>query len=130
MSTAIVYTEFGGPEVLTVADVEVPAPGPGEVTVRIEAVGVNPIDHKLRSGLRASDPIVEPRRLGSDAAGIVTAVGSEVEGFRVGDPVVVFGAAGTYASALTTSAAHVSPRPPQVSAAEGATCSLLMRSTR
>ncbi len=41
MSTAIVYTEFGGPEVLTVADVEVPAPGPGEVTVRIEAVGVN-----------------------------------------------------------------------------------------
>lgn len=120
MSTAIVYTEFGGPEVLTVADVEVPAPGPGEVTVRIEAVGVNPIDHKLRSGLRASDPIVEPRRLGSDAAGIVTAVGSEVEGFRVGDPVVVFGAAGTYASALTTSAAHVSPRPPQLSAAEGA----------
>ncbi len=120
MSTAIVYTEFGGPEVLTVADVVVPAPGDHELAVRVEAAGVNPIDHKLRAGLRASDPITEPRRVGADAAGIVTAVGNGVEGFRVGQPVVVFGVAGAYATEIVVAATNVVPRPPQVSAAEGA----------
>ena len=47
MSTAIAYTELGGPEVLTLIDVDVPAPGPGEVAVRVEAVGVNPLDLAL-----------------------------------------------------------------------------------
>lgn len=120
MSTAIVYTQFGGPEVLTVIDVAAPSPAAGEVAVRVEAVGVNPIDHKLRAGLRASEPITTPRRVGSDAAGTVTAVGDQVEGFRVGDAVVIFGATGTYASDIVVDPAHLSPRPPQVSAAEGA----------
>ena len=120
MSTAIVYTAFGGPEVLTVSDIAVPAPGRGQLAVRVEAAGVNPIDHKLRAGLRASDPITEPRRVGSDAAGVVTAVGDDVEGFRVGQPVVVFGVSGAYASDLVVAAANAVPRPPQVSAAEGA----------
>ena len=84
MSTAIVYTEFGGPEVLTATEIAVPAPAAGEVAVRVEAAGVNPIDYKLRAGLRVSAPITEPRRVGSDAAGIVTAVGDGVEGYRVG----------------------------------------------
>lgn len=79
MGTAIAYTELGGPEVLTVIDIDVPAPGPGEVAVRVEAVGVNPLDLKLRAGLRPSPPITEPRRVGSDAAGVVTAVGDGVE---------------------------------------------------
>jgi len=120
MSTAIVYTELGGPEVLTIVDVPTPVPGPAEVAVRVAAVGVNPIDHKLRSGVRPSPPITTPRRVGSDAAGIVTAVGAEVEGFRVGDGVVVFGVSGAYASDLVVTPAHLAPRPPQVSAEEGA----------
>lgn len=120
MSTAIVYTEFGGPDVLTAADVTVPPPGAGEVAIRVEAAGVNPIDHKLRSGGRVSAPITTPRRVGADAAGIVTAIGEGVEGFRVGDAVVVFGASGTYASDLVVAAENLVPRPPQVSAAEGA----------
>jgi len=120
MASAIAYTEFGGPEVLTVIEVEPPAPAAGQVAVRVEAAGVNPIDWKLRAGLRASDPLTGPRRIGADAAGVVTAVGSDVDGFRVGDAVVVFGASGAYASEIVVRTENVQPRPPQVSAAQGA----------
>lgn len=120
MGTAIAYTELGGPEVLTVIDIDVPAPGPGEVAVRVEAVGVNPLDLKLRAGLRPSPPITEPRRVGSDAAGVVTAVGDGVEGYRPGDAVIVTGAQGAYATDLVVRAAHVVRRPEGVSAAQGA----------
>ena len=120
MGTAIAYTELGGPEVLTVIDIDVPAPGPGEVAVRVEAVGVNPLDLKLRAGLRPSPPITEPRRFGSDAAGVVTAVGDGVEGYRPGDAVIVTGAQGAYATDLVVPAAHVVRRPEGVSAAQGA----------
>ncbi|MBN9175840.1 MAG: NADP-dependent oxidoreductase [Microbacterium sp.] len=120
MSTAIAYTRFGGPEVLTLIDIDVPAPGPGEVAVRVEAVGVNPLDLKLRARLRPFPPITEPRRVGSDAAGIVTAVGPGVEGYRPGDPVIVTGAQGAYATDLVVPATHVVRRPEKVSAAQGA----------
>lgn len=120
MGTAIAYTELGGPEVLTVIDIDVPAPGPGEVAVRVEAVGVNPLDLKLRAGLRPSPPVTEPRRVGSDAAGVVTAVGDGVEGYRPGDAVIVTGAQGAYATDLVVRAAHVVRRPEGVSAAQGA----------
>ncbi|WP_159502370.1 NADP-dependent oxidoreductase [Microbacterium sp. 18062] len=120
MAHAIVYSELGGPEVLTLTDIEVPAPGEGKVAVRVEAAGVNPIDGKLRSGLRASGPLTAPRRVGSDGAGVVTAVGEGVDGFRPGDEVVVFGASGLYASDVVVKASSVQPRPPQVSAAAGA----------
>jgi NADPH2:quinone reductase len=120
MAAAIAYTEFGGPEVLTLIEIPAPVPGAGEIAVRVEAAGVNPIDWKLRTGLRASDPLSEPRRVGADAAGIVTAVGAEVDGFRVGDAVVVFGASGAYASEIVMRAENIQPRPPQLSAAEGA----------
>lgn len=120
MATAITYAAFGGPDVLTLTDIEVAPPGPGEVAVRVEAAGVNPLDHKLRSGLRPSGEITEPRRVGGDGAGVVTAVGDGVEGFRPGDAVVVFGAAGTYASDIVVTPAQLAPRPPRVSAAEGA----------
>lgn len=120
MADAIVYTEFGGPEVLTLSQIPIPVPGAGEIALRVEAAGVNPIDWKLRSGLRPSGPIVEPRGVGSDAAGVVTALGDDVEGFRVGDPVVVVGAQGAYASDIVVPAAKAHPRPPQVTAAQGA----------
>lgn len=120
MTAAIVYAEFGGPEVLTLVEVAAPEPAPGEVVVRVEAAGVNPIDWKVRSGQRATDPLTEPRRIGADAAGTVIAIGADVDGFRVGDAVVVFGATGTYASEIAVRAVNVQPRPPAVSAAEGA----------
>lgn len=120
MTSAIVYTEIGGPEVLTLTDVPTPEPGPGELVVRVEAAGVNPIDWKIRSGLRASAPLTGPRRIGADAAGIVSAIGTDVDGFRVGDAVVVFGASGAYATEIAVRAEHVQPRPPRITAAEGA----------
>lgn len=119
MPTAIVYSQFGGPEVLEVAEVEVAPPGAGEVAVRIEAAGVNPIDWKLPTGARASAPLDKPRRVGNDGAGIVTAVGDGVDGYRPGDAVVIFGASGLYATDVVVAAEKLRHRPPQVSAAEG-----------
>ncbi|WP_106814430.1 quinone oxidoreductase family protein [Microbacterium timonense] len=120
MTTAIAYTQLGGPEVLQQITIADPVPGPGEVAVHVAAVGVNPIEAKLRSGARPSAPITEPRRLGADGAGVVTAVGEGVDGFRPGDPVVFAGASGAYASDLVVAASRVFARPAQVSAAQGA----------
>jgi NADPH:quinone reductase len=120
MATAIVYTAFGGPEVLHPIDIPDPVPGEGEVVIRVEAAGVNPIDAKLRSGVRASAAITEPRRVGSDGAGLVAAVGDGVDGFRPGDGVAFFGASGAYATEVVVPASRVHARPPQVDAATGA----------
>lgn len=120
MAHAIVYTELGGPEVLTTQEIETAPPGDGQVAVRIEAAGINPIDAKLRAGLRASAPLTKPRRIGTDGAGVITAVGAGVDGYREGDEVVVFGASGVYASDVVVKASSVQPRPATVSAAEGA----------
>jgi NADPH2:quinone reductase len=120
MASAIVYTEFGGPEVLHTIEIPDPAPSTGEVAIRVEAAGVNPIEWKVRKGIRPSGPLDEPRRVGSDGAGVVTGVGEDVDGFRVGDPVVFFGASGAYATDIVVKAGQVHVRPPQVSAAEGA----------
>jgi NADPH2:quinone reductase len=120
MPTAIAYTEFGGPEVLRALEIDEPTPLAGQLLIRVEAAGVNPIDAKLRSGARASAPIEEPRRVGSDGAGVVAGVGDGVDGFRVGDAVVFSGARGAYATHISVDATRVHSRPPQVSAAQGA----------
>lgn len=120
MTRAIAYTELGDPGVLHEIAVPDPAPGAGEVAIRVEAAGVNPIDAKLRGGRRPSPPITSPRRVGADGAGVVTAVGDGVDGFRVGDAVVFDGARGAYATDVVVPVAHVHPRPANVSAAEGA----------
>jgi NADPH:quinone reductase-like Zn-dependent oxidoreductase len=120
MAHAIVYTSFGGPEVLTLVETDPLDPVPGQVVVRVEASGVNPVDAKLRAAIRPSPPIDEPRRVGADGAGVVTAVGDGVDGFRPGDDVVFFGAAGSYASEVLLPVRQVQHRPPQVTAAVGA----------
>ncbi|MFV0373603.1 quinone oxidoreductase family protein [Microbacterium sp.] len=120
MARVVTYTERGGPEVLSLTEAPTPPVGAGQLGIRVQAIGVNPIDAKLRAGIRHSPALTEPRRIGSDAAGIVTSVGDGVEGFRIGDAVVVAWAAGTYASELTIDAALATPRPPQVPAAEAA----------
>ncbi|WP_439592143.1 quinone oxidoreductase family protein [Microbacterium sp.] len=120
MAQAIVYTEFGGPEVLHLTEIPAPVPGTGEVAIRVEAAGVNPIDAKLRKGLRASDPITAPRRVGADGAGVVTAVGEGVDGFRAGDAVAFSGASGAYATDIAIAADRVHPLLPGVTSAQGA----------
>ncbi|MDD7929417.1 quinone oxidoreductase family protein [Microbacterium thalli] len=120
MAQAVTYSEFGGPEVLALHDIDVPEPAPGEVRLSVTAVGVNPIDHKLRAGLRPSATITKPRRMGNDGAGIVTQVGADVEGFRVGDEVVIFGARGVYATDIIATPDMLVPLPAGVSPAVGA----------
>jgi NADPH:quinone reductase-like Zn-dependent oxidoreductase len=125
MSIAIVATEFGGPEVLAAVDVEVPSPGPGEVTVEVRAAGVNPVDYKLFSGtFGPADPAALPLGVGREVAGVVTAAGPGATGpagpLAVGDEVVVFPAVGGYAEAVTVRANSVVPKPAGLPWAEAA----------
>jgi NADPH2:quinone reductase len=85
MSKAIRIYQTGGPEVLRWEDVEVPAPGPGQVLVRHSAIGVNYADVYYRLGLY---PMPLPGGLGTEAAGVVEAVGKQVKGLKKGDRVV------------------------------------------
>jgi NADPH2:quinone reductase len=95
----------GGPEVIEWRDEELPPPAAGEVTIRHTAVGLNYIDTYHRGGLY---PIDLPGRLGSEAAGVVEAIGEGVEGFSIGDRVGTFGpASGAYATARTLPAAQL-----------------------
>src|SRR6202453_4274101 len=104
---AIEVAEIGGPEVLSYVETPPPSPGPGEVLIKAEAIGVNFIDTYFRSGLYPRDlPFV----LGAEVAGIVEAVGDGVTGLRVDDRVATATASGAYAEFSTAPAylvAHV-----------------------
>lgn len=84
MPRAIRLHATGGPEVLRLEDLEIAPPAPGEVQLRHTAIGLNYIDVYDRTGLY---PMPMPAGLGREAAGVVTAVGRRVRGFRVGDRV-------------------------------------------
>ncbi|MGI8861559.1 MAG: zinc-binding dehydrogenase [Gaiellaceae bacterium] len=83
---AVRIHEDGGPEVLRYEDVPDPEPQAGEVLVELRAAGVNHLDIWIRKGLPS---VPKPRILGADGAGVVAALGDGVEGFAVGDRVVV-----------------------------------------
>jgi NADPH:quinone reductase-like Zn-dependent oxidoreductase len=83
---AVRIHEDGGPDVLHYEDVEDPTPGAGEILVSLRAAGLNHLDVWVRKGLPS---VPKPRILGADGAGIVSALGEGVEGFAIGDRVVV-----------------------------------------
>jgi NADPH:quinone reductase len=97
MAHAIRIHEHGGPEKLKWEEVEVGAPGPGQVRVRNTAVGLNFIDTYQRSGLY---PMQLPFILGSEGAGVVEAVGPKVRHLKPGDRVAYSGPLGAYADVL------------------------------
>lgn len=105
---AIRFEKTGGPEVLGYADVELPPPGTGEARVRHSAIGVNFIDTYYRSGLY---PVKLPSGLGSEAAGVVTALGEGVSGLKtnvsIGDRVAYAGPLGAYAEEANVPAARL-----------------------
>jgi len=103
MAKAIRIEQTGGPEVMKYVDVEVGAPGPGEVQVRHHAVGLNFIDIYFRSGLY---PTPLPSGLGTEGAGDVTAVGQGVAGLKVGDRVAYAGGPQGSYSELRNMPAH------------------------
>ena len=95
MVKAIRIHEFGGPEVMRVEEIEVPAPGKGEVLVRFHAAGVNYIDTYFRTG--AYKPPTMPFVPGNEGAGEVAALGRGVNGLKEGDRVAFVGTLGCYA---------------------------------
>ncbi len=110
---AIRIHETGGPDKLRFEDVPVPTPKPGEVRFRVEAAGVNFIDTYHRSGLYKVDL---PHTLGSEAAGVVTAMGEGVTTLVVGDRIGSARVTGAYAGEATVGAAHAVRIPEGVSA--------------
>jgi NADPH:quinone reductase-like Zn-dependent oxidoreductase len=108
---AVVVHQYGGPEVLKFEDYSDPAPGPGEVLVRVAATSVNPIDYKRRAGLTKDFyPIQFPGLMGVDIAGTVIKIGPGVEGFSAGDQVFAM-AANTYAELCVVNAATLAKIP-------------------
>ena len=117
---AIRVHEFGPPEVMKLENVPDPAPGPGQVVVRVHAAGVNPVETYIRSGVYALKPSL-PYTPGGDAAGVVAAVGDQVTGFKAGDRVYTAGTiSGAYAQLALCNAGQVYPLPADVSFARGA----------
>jgi NADPH:quinone reductase-like Zn-dependent oxidoreductase len=84
---AAVFSEFGGPEVVRLAELQTPAPGPGEVRIKVHAAAMNHLDLWIRRGLPLK--ITMPHIGGSDLAGVVDAVGPGVAGVELGARVVV-----------------------------------------
>ena len=94
MSRAIVVRDLGGPDVLKLEDREVGAPGPGQVKLRHEAIGLNFVDAYHRTGLYKTELPFTP---GVEGAGVVTAVGQGVSDFHPGDRIAYAGPMGSYA---------------------------------
>lgn len=113
MKTKAVFLDStGGPEAFIMRDHELSLPGPGDIQVRHQAVGLNFIDIYQRKGLY---PVAFPAILGSEAAGVIEAVGEGVEGFSPGDRVAYIGAGGGYAGAANVSAGAAAKIPDAIS---------------
>jgi NADPH:quinone reductase len=123
MVRAVAATAYGGTEVISVIDVESRVPEPGEVTIAVRAAALNRWDAKQAAGAAGTDPAKLPVRLGSEAAGVVTAVGGEAVGlegepFAVGDEVFGTKLRGAQASELTVKASLLLRKPAGISFAE------------
>ncbi|MFE6805838.1 NADP-dependent oxidoreductase [Streptomyces sp. NPDC057681] len=119
---AIVFEEFGGPEVLRFKDdVAEPHAGPGQVRVKVAAVGVNPIEYKIRNGwMEQVFPTALPAVPGNEFAGTIDEVGEGVTGLAVGDEVLGWTETGAYAAYALAQASAVAPRPTGLEPAEAA----------
>jgi NADPH2:quinone reductase len=115
VALVVIAAGYGGPEVLSVVEEPLAEPGPGEARIEVRAAGVNPVDVRSYSGAFGQDPARLPIRLGSEAAGVVTAVGPDAVGpagpVQVGDEVIAYRAPGAYATELVVPARAVIPKP-------------------
>ncbi|MFI6791725.1 zinc-dependent alcohol dehydrogenase family protein [Nonomuraea sp. NPDC050383] len=125
MARTVRFHELGGPEVLRLEDLEPGEPGPGEVRIRVEAIGLNRAEALFRSG-RYIQPVKRlPSGLGNEAAGVIEAVGPDVTGFGEGQAVSVLPSFshndyGVYAERAVVPASALVPRPDGVDAVAGA----------
>jgi len=126
---AIVAREFGGPEVLELRQIPRPAPGPGEVLVRVKASSVNPVDTKIRSGMLAAIA-PSPMIPGCDVAGVVEECGAGLSEFQPGDHVYgcpggVKGSPGALAEYMTCDTRLLAPKPAGLTYEEAAALPLV-----
>jgi len=119
------YDRYGGPDVLTLGEVDIPTPGRGQVLVRVRAAAANAMDWKIRRGeMRAMTGRRFPRGVGHDFSGIITQVGDGVSRLKVGDEVL--GAArlqhaGAFAEFVIADQKSVAHKPGTLTFAEAAT---------
>jgi NADPH:quinone reductase-like Zn-dependent oxidoreductase len=113
---AVRFEEYGGVDVLNVAEVPTPVPGPGQVLVQVKAVGINPGEAKIRDGLLHERwPATFPSGQGSDLAGVVTAVGTGAVGLVPGENVIGYtDDRASQAEYVLVEAEHLAPKPDAV----------------
>jgi NADPH:quinone reductase-like Zn-dependent oxidoreductase len=126
---AVQIKTYGSPEVLQLVDLPKPAPQAGEIIIRIKAAGVNAIDAKLRAGyMQKIMPLVLPKTLGWDAAGIVLELGTGVTRLKVGDEVysmTSFYASGSYAEFMSVPENEVAVKPSNTTFIEAASLPII-----
>lgn len=111
---AIVLHEYGAPNKLKYEDVDDPAPGEGQVLVRLAATSVNPVDYKMRSGeIKAYMPVEFPGILGRDVAGVIRQLGPGVTGFAEGDRILAMSRR-SYAELVVVDASDLAIVPPDL----------------
>ncbi|RDC58013.1 NADP-dependent oxidoreductase [Pedobacter chinensis] len=121
---AIRIHEFGGPDVLSIDDIPVPKPNKDEVLIKVHATSVNPVDWKIREGLRKTKfPSKLPLTLGWDVSGVIEELGEKVGTFRKGDE--VYGRPeptknGAYAEYIVVNANQISIKPTNIGHTEAA----------
>jgi NADPH:quinone reductase-like Zn-dependent oxidoreductase len=110
---AVRFSEYGGADVLSVVDVPMPDPGPGQVLVQVKAAGINPGEAKIREGMLHSRwPATFPSGEGSDLAGIVAAVGPGETAFAVGDEIIGYtNNRASHAEYAVAEAQNLTPKP-------------------
>src|SRR5206468_2682411 len=110
---AVVIKEFGGPDVLTLADVPVPVPGPGQVLIEVEAIGVSVGETDMRAG---KYPLPLPMVMGAEAGGVIKDLGDGVDPTLKGQRVVaITGGMGAYAEFVAVDVAKTALVPEGVS---------------
>jgi len=124
MSSFYGFTSYGGRETEGWFERTVPTPGPSELVIAVRAVGVNPVDYKIRNGATANPEATPdfPLVLGVEASGVVVGIGSDVDGFAEGDPVLGKTAPehGSYAEHAVLLAEDTTQKPPQLSFVDAA----------
>lgn len=123
---AIRFHDYGGPDVMKYEDAPLPVPKDDDILVRVHAMGVNPVDWKIREGhVRQRIVLSLPATPGGDIAGVVEKTGAAVSGFKTGDEVFAFvGLVGAYAEYVCIKPAITAPKPRSMSQVEAASVPL------
>ncbi|MBB5917469.1 NADPH:quinone reductase-like Zn-dependent oxidoreductase [Nocardia transvalensis] len=121
----VVFHELGDPDVLTIENRELRAPGPREVRIRVEALGLNRAEALFRAGTYYYLPTLPDSRLGYESSGVIEEIGKDVTEFTVGQnvstgPNIEMSAAGVYAERVVLPVESVVPRPEGLDAVTGA----------